>query len=61
MLAYEKGYEDGLSRKEQLILDLDSLPENQAGTVRHNSPHAAYSLGYAFCVSIRYEIIDCCI
>lgn len=44
--AYEKGYEDGLQRKESLDLDLDSLPESQAGTVRHKSPHAAYALGY---------------
>lgn len=44
--AYEKGYEDGLQRKENLDLDLDSLPESQAGTVRHKSPHAAYALGY---------------
>lgn len=42
--AYEKGYKDGLNRKEQLNLDLDSLPESQAGTVRHKSPHAAYAL-----------------
>ena len=42
--AYERGYKDGLSRKEKL--DLDSLPESQAGTVRHKSPHAAYAAGY---------------
>ena len=41
--AYEKGYKDGLDRKEQLNLDLDSLPKSQAGTVRHKSPHAAYA------------------
>lgn len=44
--AYEKGYRDGLQRKEQLSLALDSLPESQAGTVRHKSPHAAYAAGY---------------
>ena len=44
--AYERGYEDGLNRKEKLDLDLDSLPESQAGTVRHKSPHAAYAAGY---------------
>ena len=43
--AYEIGYNDGLQRKEQLDLDLDSLPDSQAGTVRHKSPHAAYAAG----------------
>ncbi len=44
--AYERGYNDGLKRRETLNLDLDSLPESQAGTVRHKSPHAAYAKGY---------------
>jgi hypothetical protein len=33
-------------RKERIHIDLDSLPESQAGMVRHKSPHAAYALGY---------------
>lgn len=44
--AYEKGYDDGLHRREHLDLDLDALPDSQAGVVRHKSPHAAYALGY---------------
>lgn len=44
--AYERGYNDGLNRREQINIDLDSLPESQAGTVRHKSPHAAYAQGY---------------
>lgn len=44
--AYEKGYNDGLQRRETMELDLDSLPISQAGTVRHKSPHAAYAKGY---------------
>lgn len=44
--AYDRGYADGLERKENLSLDLDTLPESQAGAVRHKSPHAAYALGY---------------
>lgn len=44
--AYDKGYEDGLNRREQIDLDLDYLPESQAGTVRHKSLHAAYATGY---------------
>ena len=43
--AYEKGLEDGLQRNPKFI-DLDSLPNSQAGTVRHKSPQAAYELGY---------------
>ena len=53
--AYQKGYEDGLRRKEQLNLDLDSLPESQAGTVRHKSPHAAYALGYLAGIEDSYR------
>lgn len=44
--AYDRGYTDGLERKEQLDLDLNSLPDSQAGVVRHKSPHAAYAMGY---------------
>ncbi len=44
--AYDRGYADGLERRECLNIDLDSLPESQAGEVRHKSPHAAYALGY---------------
>lgn len=53
--AYEKGYEDGLNRKEQLNLDLDSLPKSQAGSVRHKSPHAAYALGYLAGIEDSYR------
>lgn len=44
--AYERGFDDGFVRKEQLDLDLDALPMSQAGSVRHASPHAAYARGY---------------
>ena len=53
--AYEKGYADGLERKEKIDLDLDSLPKSQAGTVRHKSPHAAYALGYQRGVEDSYK------
>ena len=53
--AYEKGYKDGLTRKEKLDLALDSLPESQAGTVRHKSPHAAYAAGYLAGVRDSYK------
>lgn len=44
--AYEKGFQDGLNRKESMNLELDSLSDSQAGVVRHKSPHAAYAFGY---------------
>lgn len=53
--AYERGYRDGLARKEVLYLSLDTLPESQAGTVRHKSPHAAYAMGYLDGVRAFYE------
>lgn len=53
--AYERGYQDGLERKEQINLDLDSLSESQAGTVRHKSLHAAYAAGYLAGVEKSYE------
>jgi hypothetical protein len=53
--AYEKGFEDGLTREETLTLNLDGLPESQAGFVRHKSPHAAYALGYYDGVRKSYE------
>jgi hypothetical protein len=44
--AYDRGYADGLIRKEKVDIDLASLDESQAGAVRHRSPHAAYAQGY---------------
>ena len=44
--AYDKGYQDGLQRKEKIDMNLDSLPESQAGIVRHKSPQAAYAAGF---------------
>ena len=53
--AYDRGYKDGLRRKEKLNIDLNSLPESQAGAVRHKSPHAAYALGYQKGVEDSYH------
>ena len=53
--AYERGFADGLTRKEMLDLSLDALPESQAGSVRHRSPHAAYARGYMDGVHRSYE------
>jgi len=52
--AYERGYQAGLQRLENINLDIHSLPESQAKTVRHKSPHAAFALGYLDGVSASY-------
>jgi hypothetical protein len=38
-----------------LELRLDELPDSQAGSVRHRSPHAAYARGYYDGVVKSYE------
>jgi len=53
--AYERGFEAGRRREETVALDLDTLPESQAGTVRHRSPHAAWALGYLDGVRASYQ------
>jgi len=53
--AYEKGFQDGLNRRESMELNLDSLPNSQAGVVRHKSPHAGYALGYLHGVHKSYN------
>ncbi len=44
--AYEKGFNSGVNFEENINIDLDSLDESQAGTVRHKSPHATFAQGY---------------
>ncbi|HFG2184729.1 TPA: hypothetical protein ACGF8O_000687 [Vibrio cholerae] len=56
--AYEPGNKAGLERLEQLKLDTDSLPESQAGTVRHKSPYAAFAIGYQDDVYTSYRTQD---
>ncbi len=55
--AYEKGYQDGLHRKQLIDIEgvLDSLAESQAKAQRHKSPHAAYAKGYADGVIASYN------
>ena len=40
--AYERGLAEGRERREHPQLGFGDLPYNQAGTVRHKSPHAAW-------------------
>lgn len=53
--VYERGYALDLERKEKLNIDIDSLPVNQAGTVRHKSPHAAFAIGYQDGIRASYN------
>lgn len=53
--AYEKGFSEGRMQKENFLMNLDALPESQAGTVRHKSPHEAFALGYLHGVQQSYK------
>ena len=53
--AYDKGYEQGLSRADKTNVDLSTLPDCQAGEVRHKSAHAAWAKGYLEGVLKSYE------
>lgn len=44
--AYDYGYGLGLTRSQSLHIDFSSLPDSQAGTVRHRSVQAAFAKGY---------------
>ena len=44
--AYEQGYQMGENRKQSILIDFASLPNSQAGTVRHKSVQAAFAEGY---------------
>ena len=43
--AYEQGFLAGLRKDVSCFLDLSTLPESQAGSVRHKSPREAFALG----------------
>lgn len=55
--AYEQGFRDGYSLREQinLVYLLDGLDESQAKEQRHKSPHAAYAKGYLAGVNEYYR------
>jgi hypothetical protein len=44
--AYEQGYSIGLSKLASVNISFDSLPNSQAGTVRHKSVQTAFAKGY---------------
>lgn len=44
--AYEQGYQMGGCREHSISIDFTSLPNSQAGTVRHKSVQAAFAEGY---------------
>lgn len=55
--AYEAGYQAGLSRLGNIDVStiISQLPYSQAGTVRHKSPFAAFSLGYSAGMNASYS------
>lgn len=44
--AYELGYQQGLNRVQSININFSSLPDSQAGTVRHKSTYLAFAQGY---------------
>lgn len=53
--AYDRAFELGLSKTESLNIDYATLPDSQAGTVRHKSVQAAFAKGYSDGVLASYE------
>ena len=53
--AYDAGVEFGINREENININLNLLPESQAGTIRHKSPHAAFAMGYLEGVKQSYD------
>jgi hypothetical protein len=53
--AYEQGYSIGLSRLPSVNIDFSSLPNSQAGTVRHRSVQASFAKGYLDGVLASYS------
>ena len=44
--AYDTGYSLGLRKEPTINIDFESLPDSQAGAVRHRSVQAAFAKGY---------------
>ncbi|MDD9197446.1 hypothetical protein PVK62_16600 [Aliivibrio sp. S3MY1] len=53
--AYEKGMESGRLKASSITIDFESLPNSQAGTVRHKSVQAAFARGYLNGVLESYQ------
>lgn len=55
--AYEAGFKAGLQRLPDININdvIRQLPVSQAGTVRHKSPFAAFSMGYNDGVAESYK------
>lgn len=53
--AYDEGYFLGIERQSFISVDFDSLPDSQAGTVRHRSVQAAFAKGYLDGILASYE------
>ena len=44
--AYDEGYSLGISKAHSINISFESLPDSQAGSVRHRSVQAAFAKGY---------------
>ncbi|UPR33821.1 hypothetical protein ISX50_12115 [Vibrio cyclitrophicus] len=53
--AYERGYDIGKNRAQSITIDFSTLPDSQAGTVRHKSVQAAFANGYRDGILASYE------
>jgi len=53
--AYEAGHDLGTAKSQTLNLDYATLPDSQAGEVRHKSVQAAFAQGYLDGVLATYE------
>lgn len=51
--AYVEGLKDSLNNKPIATTLSQSIPESQAGTVRHKDAYEAYKLGYAYGEKIK--------
>lgn len=53
--AYDLGYSQGQSRSPSVNINYSTLPDSQAGSVRHRSVQAAFAQGYLDGVLASYQ------
>ena len=54
--AYDRGYELGLARAQELSIDYSTLPDSQAGAGRHKSVQTAFAEGYRQGILASYNV-----
>ena len=53
--AYDQGHQLGLVKAASININFETLPNSQAGTVRHKSVQAAFARGYLDGVLASYN------